>query len=246
MRENPNIARKVDELDRGRTALILPRLASHQDRHDRASEPDHPISQKSNGEESTVQTFREFQQARVNALLTTKRCVYPGDAADVHNFLPGLAELILRTRPRSVIEIGCDRGVSTELFLLTAARVVAVDPWDDQTSYQEFAKRCAGYPHLEICRGASPEALDKFGAEFDMCYIDADHSYEAVRRDILACTRVVKPTGWLAGHDYHHPQVARAVQSMVDEAISFPDGSWLARNSLSQRFSAQQPLQRSA
>jgi predicted O-methyltransferase YrrM len=158
----------------------------------------------------------------------------------VHNFLPGLAELIVRAQPRTVIEIGSDRGVSTELFLLTTARVVAVDPWENHNSFREFAERTAGYPHLEICHGRCPEALDNFGAEFDMCYIDADHSYDAVRRDILACTRVVKPDGWLAGHDYHQPQVERAVRSMIDDPLTFRDGSWLAKNRLSQRSQAEQ------
>jgi predicted O-methyltransferase YrrM len=207
----------------------------------RPSEPSPQTGFLDNGSAAAtkaVQSFRAFQQARVTELLDTKRCIYPGDADDVHNFLPGLAELIVRARPRTVIEIGSDRGVSTELFLLTMARVVAVDPWENQSSFQEFAERCDGYTHLEICRGKCPEALDKFGAEFDMCYIDADHSYEAVRRDILACTRIVKPDGWLAGHDYHQPQVERAVVSMVDEPIIFRDGSWLAKNRLSRRFAA--------
>ena len=186
-----------------------------------------------------MQTFREFQQSRVNDLLVTKRCIYPGDAEDIHNFLPGLAELIVRARPRAVIEIGSDRGVSTELFLLTASRVVAVDPWENGDSFQEFAARCAGYPHLEICRGQCPGALGQFGAEFDLCYIDADHSYEAVRRDILACTRIVKREGWLAGHDYHQHQVERAVLSMLDDPLTFRDGSWLAKNRLSPRFLAE-------
>jgi predicted O-methyltransferase YrrM len=191
-------------------------------------------------ETKAVPTFRQFQTARVTELLTTKRCLYPGDATDVHNFLPGLVELLLSAKPRSVIEIGSDRGVSTELFLLTTARVVAIDPWQNESSFREFAERCAGYPHLEIVRERCPEALERFGAEFDLCYIDADHSYEAVRRDILACTRIVKPGGWLAGHDYHQPQVERAVRSMIDEPIAFRDGSWLARNQLSQRFLAEQ------
>lgn len=229
MRANPAIARKVGEL--GRRPDILPRLA--------APQKPRPNTQNPNDGKKTVQTFREFQKDRVDELLATRRCVYPGDTADVHNFLPGLAELILHTKPRNVIEIGSDRGVSTELFLLTTARVVAVDPWESPASFQEFVERCSGYPHLEICRGKSPEALAQFGAEFDLCYIDADHSYEAVRRDILACTRIVKPDGWLAGHDYHQPQVERAVLSMIDEPISFRDGSWLARNRLSQRSLAE-------
>jgi predicted O-methyltransferase YrrM len=240
MRANPAIARKVAELSR--QPMIMPRLAT-------PTPDDNPIDQaesantRPNATEMTpVPTFREFQQARVNELLTTKRCLYSGDATDVHNFLPGLVELILRAMPRSVIEIGSDRGVSTELFLLTAARVVAVDPWQNENSFQEFANRCAGYPHLEIIRERCPEALERFGAEFDLCYIDADHSYEAVRRDIIACTRIVKPNGWLAGHDYHQPQVERAVRSLIDAPMSFRDGSWLAANKLSERFLAEQAL----
>jgi predicted O-methyltransferase YrrM len=188
--------------------------------------------------EHNMQNFRAFQAARVQELLTTMRCLYPGGDVDVHNFLPGLAELLIRAQSKSVIEIGSDRGVSTELFLLTNARVVAVDPWEHEPFYREFLERCGTYPHLEICRGKCPQALEKFGAEFDLCYIDADHSYDAVRRDILACTRVVKPDGWLAGHDYHQPQVEHAVRSMIDEPVAFADGSWLAKNRLSDHAGA--------
>jgi predicted O-methyltransferase YrrM len=234
MRANPAIARKVAELSR--RPSILPRLAAP------ITSPVPQSAAPKPSETKSVPTFREFQQARVTELLTTKRCLYPGDATDVHNFLPGLAELIVQAKPRSVIEIGSDRGVSTELFLLTAARVVAVDPWQNENSFQEFAARCAGYPHLELIRAKCPEALERFGAEFDLCYIDADHSYEAVRRDILACTRIVKPDGWLAGHDYHQPQVERAVRSMIDDPIAFRDGSWLAKNRLSQRFLDEQGI----
>jgi len=239
MRENPAIARKVAELDNGRRPLIVPRLAAAP-KADVATQPDDPSGQAAAAAKGPALTFRQFQKARVEELLTTRRCAYPGDTADVHNFLPGLAELIVHAKPRAVIEIGSDRGVSTELFLLTAARVVAVDPWENASSFQEFVERCTGYPHLEICRGKSPEALARFGAEFDMCYIDADHSYESVRRDILACTRIVKPDGWLAGHDYHQPQVERAVSSLIDRPMTFRDGSWLARNRLAQRVLAGQ------
>jgi predicted O-methyltransferase YrrM len=239
MRANPAIAGKVAAIDKGRRAIILPRLAAASGKaHNRPAEVVRENAHLPNGGAGAMPTFRDFQKKRIDELLTTRRCLYPGDWADVHNFLPGLVELILRAKPRTVIEIGSDRGVSTELFLLTSARVVAVDPWESRDSLQEFASRCGAYPHLEICRGKCPDALDRFGAEFDLCYIDADHSYEAVRRDILACTRIVKPDGWLAGHDYHQPQVESAVLSMIDGPIVFRDGSWLAKNRLSDRVLA--------
>jgi predicted O-methyltransferase YrrM len=185
-----------------------------------------------------VQTFADFQTARLHELIGTMRCLYPGGDRDVHNFVGGLIELVIKVKPRAVIEIGSDRGVSTEVFLLTTARVVAVDPWEHEDYYQEFLQRCGAYPHLETCRGRSPDVLDRFGAEFDLCYVDADHGYDAVRRDILSCTKIVKPDGFLAGHDYHQPQVEQAVRSLLDDPIAFRDGSWLAKNRLSQRVSA--------
>jgi predicted O-methyltransferase YrrM len=175
-------------------------------------------------------SFREFQVARLQELITTMRCLYPGGDKDVHNFVGGLIELIIKVKPRAVIEIGSDRGVSTEVFLLTTARVVVVDPWLYEPTYKEFIERCGAYPNLEVCRGKCPDVLDRFGAEFDLCYVDAAHDYDSVRRDIVACSKIVAPQGWLAGHDYHQPQVEAAVRSLIDDPIAFRDGSWLAKN----------------
>ena len=239
MRANPAFARKVAELDRGRQPIILPRLGAPQKPKAPLTEPAPLKGQASSTGATAAPTFREFQKARVDQLLKTRRSLYSSDTADAHNFLPGLVELILQARPQSVIELGSDRGVATELFLLTTARVVAIDSWENQGALTEFVERCAAYPHLQICRDQSPEALNRFGPEFDLCYIGAALSYETVRRDILACTRIVKPEGWLAGHGYHRAQVKRAVLSMIDEPMVFRDGSWLAKNRLSQRFLAE-------
>lgn len=39
---------------------------------------------------------------------------------------------------------------------------------------------------------------------FDAVYIDADHSYEGVMRDLQSAFGVVKDGGWIMGHDYEH------------------------------------------
>ena len=52
---------------------------------------------------------------------------------------------------------------------------------------------------------------------FDFVFIDADHSYEAVRADILAYRPLVKRGGILAGHDYAPKW--EGVRQAVDELL---------------------------
>lgn len=60
----------------------------------------------------------------------------------------------------------------------------------------------------------------------DAVYLDADHSRVAVEADIAAWWPVVRPGGWLGGHDYAHtdPQFSYGVQDAVD--------AWVARTGL--------------
>lgn len=40
------------------------------------------------------------------------------------------------------------------------------------------------------------------GESLDLCFVDADHSYEGVRRDLVAWYPKVRRGGWISGHDY--------------------------------------------
>lgn len=58
----------------------------------------------------------------------------------------------------------------------------------------------------------------------DLVYIDADHSYEAVKADIEAWLPHVKPGGFIAGHDYQpdqQPGVVRAVNELLPDAKQY-------------------------
>lgn len=75
-------------------------------------------------------------------------------------------------------------------------------------------------------------------ASLDLVYIDAEHTYEAVRDDIAAWLPKVKPGGWIGGHDYNHPNESRngawGVKRAVDEAFGAPDAlgvchTWFCR-----------------
>lgn len=54
---------------------------------------------------------------------------------------------------------------------------------------------------------------------FDFVFIDADHSYEAVRADISAWWPLLRANGWLMGHDYnlHEKLKESGVKRAVDE-----------------------------
>ena len=146
--------------------------------------------------------------------------------------VPGLLSLLNMTKPRSILEIGCFTGISTEVFLLHCARVVAVDCWDAEYVETVFDGRTSAYPNFTKIKGRSPGALgDLKRRSFDLCYIDADHSYEAVKADIEACKSLVRPGGYIGGHDYGWwdcPGVKPAVDELLGQPdYIFEDTSWV-------------------
>jgi SAM-dependent methyltransferase len=77
-----------------------------------------------------------------------------------------------------------------------------------------------------VVRALAHEALPAFPAGyFDWVYLDADHSYDAVRRDLRLCARVLKAGGLLCGHDLcPEEDVAFGVVRAVEEFCR--DDAW--------------------
>lgn len=77
------------------------------------------------------------------------------------------------------------------------------------------------------------EALSTDGATYmsdnslDLVFIDADHSYEWVKKDIAAYKPKLKTGGWLTGHDIDFPGVNRAVNEVVVTYDIGPNNVWL-------------------
>lgn len=67
------------------------------------------------------------------------------------------------------------------------------------------------FPALHVRKGDSSSILHSFPDNtFDMIYIDGDHSYEGVKKDLLASYLKIKPGGWIMGHDFGiNPQKAK-------------------------------------
>ena len=74
-----------------------------------------------------------------------------------------------------------------------------------------------------IIKDQSWNAANKFeDGSIDFVFIDADHVYESVKRDILAWLPKVKKGGIIAGHDYcnEHPGVIQAVDEIFGEKLN--------------------------
>ena len=77
------------------------------------------------------------------------------------------------------------------------------------------------------------EALSTDGAKrildnsLDLVFIDADHSYDWVKKDIAAYKPKLKKGGWLTGHDIDFPGVNRAVNEVIVKYDVGPNNVWL-------------------
>lgn len=165
----------------------------------------------------------------------------------IWNLLDHRRRRVLRAIPRDAVcaEIGVWKGDFAER-IRAAARPRAlhlVDPWlfapnyprrwyggsaarsqaDMDRIHAQVLERFAGDPRVVVHRQPSETAARVFAdAVFDWVYIDADHSYEAVRADLRLWAPKVRPGGVLVGDDYtwHDEQGTQPVRRAVDEFVT--------------------------
>lgn len=134
-----------------------------------------------------------------------------GTVAEVGVFVGNFSDAILEVvRPKMLYLIDVYSGI-TYSGDVNGQNIRKADMGAEYTRQKE--KR-VNQP-VTFLRGWSGEMLESLpAASLDMAYIDADHRYPAVTRDLDAAYRAVKPGGWIMGHDYHpihHPGTFLAV-----------------------------------
>src|ERR1051325_6754894 len=117
-------------------------------------------------------------------------------------------------------------------------RVIAVDlfgGWGSRENKLEILRRnlCyAGCEHIVTPMPCdSSQAASKFdNRSVDFCFIDANHDYTKVKKDIRAWLPRIKHCGVIAGHDFHqtqYPGVDKAVQDVFGGRAEFvPPHVW--------------------
>jgi len=135
-------------------------------------------------------------------------------------------------------EIGCYAGLSSEIFMQSnrVSTLYCIDAWtsgyderdgasrSDMAEVEEaFDKRMRGHNIIKI-KAWSYDAVNQFEDEsLDGIYIDGNHGYEAVKKDIELFLPKIKKTGIICGHDYNSPGWGKEVNRAVNEVLGIPD-----------------------
>jgi len=137
--------------------------------------------------------------------------------------------------PKLGAEIGVKEGrfISYLLNAFPSLRMYAVDPWEQQPECNEdylewdFNGIYNTYKNnvfknvnrvIELKEYSKTAAEKVADGSLDFVFIDAQHDYDSVKRDIELWQPKVREGGLLSGHDYH-PKFPGVVQA-VDEKFN--------------------------
>ena len=137
-------------------------------------------------------------------------------------------------------EIGVQMGNFSEYLLKSNSLTILylIDCWTYQDNYLDMAnvnnaqqeyyyrhvlRKFKSDSRVKIIRDFSSKACSMFDdGSFDFIYLDADHSYEAIKNDIENWYSKLRSGGMMAGHDYFNgvvPQGNFGVKTAVDEFV---------------------------
>lgn len=137
----------------------------------------------------------------------------------------------------TIVELGVYKGGHAEKlrYCFPEARLFLVDAWrhlwasgpmmtanptdsDWQEIYMDVCKMFDGDKRTKILRMMVEHAPERFeNGSCDLVYIDADHRYESVKRDIFDWLPKVRNGGIIAGHDYKPRGGGKGVFKAVNE-----------------------------
>jgi hypothetical protein len=159
----------------------------------------------------------------------------------------GLLDLI-NVLPSNMVmaEVGCYAGASTKMFMDSGKieKLFAIDIWEDSMDIYKnindehsfrlvertFDSTVAPYNVVKY-KSTFDRVID-YLPELDFVYIDANHTYFYVKKDIKTALKKLKPNGIIGGHDYNNssPDVIRCVNEIFGKPdIVFSDASWLVQ-----------------
>lgn len=163
-----------------------------------------------------------------------------------------MEKFLKNTNPLLGAEVGVKEGkfISHLLAKFPRLDMFAIDPWEVQEGekedykdwdfisiYDEYRDRTKDvYDRVREMRMYSEDAAKIIeDGSLDFVFIDAQHDYESVKKDIALWLPKVRPGGIISGHDYSydptykHYEITKAVDEMIPERWVTHDLVWMAR-----------------
>jgi len=129
-----------------------------------------------------------------------------------------IAKKIFGKKPLTIVEIGSFEGLNalTILKTLNVKKLYLIDPWEEYMEYDEkeknqrtlnkafikCKKRLADYKDkVSFIKKYSNEAIKDIPSQIDFIYIDGNHAYDYVKKDMKLFFPKIKKGGLFAGHD---------------------------------------------
>jgi predicted O-methyltransferase YrrM len=128
------------------------------------------------------------------------------------------------------VEVGVFYGLHAIqiMNLLNPSILYLVDPYNysntspennitsNQEAFNSVKKNVKEYPNVRFILQPSVLAADMFPDKyFDFVYIDAEHTYKAVKEDVEAWLPKVRYNGVIAGHDFGMEEVKKAIREVT-------------------------------
>lgn len=132
-----------------------------------------------------------------------------------------LLSLCRELKAKRCLDIGTAGFFSAKCMALSGAVIDTIDIKGEQPSQEGI------YEKINFIKGDSKEIVTKLDFEYDVCFIDGDHSYETVRVDIRNCKKKCKV---IVCHDYGNlTDVTRAINEEIDvKEVIIEDRMWFS------------------
>ena len=193
------------------------------------------------------QTFTPHSDDQIKIENSISQSKHPG----FQDFL----KFLKKSKINSMAEVGVFKGESTIHYANIVNKIYAIDPWlknydsndkaaslDMEYIEQSFDNNTSSFNNIIKIKDLSINACKLIpDNSLDLIYLDAGHSYESVKEDLLHWIPKISHNGYIAGHDYfdkasecykkygviHWPGVAQAVNEIVGKPeFRFGDSSW--------------------
>lgn len=144
-------------------------------------------------------------------------------ARDHRDVMVGLAR---EHKWRRGVELGLGHGLLFARLIAEGIEMVGVD-LGRRPERRARVEAIGGRVLWMATRAAAAQVEDGWA---DFVFVDAAHSYEAVKGDLRDWRPKVRAGGWFGGHDYHdaHPGVVRAVDEAFPGRVVLAHAIWVA------------------